>query len=173
MSKNEEWIVIGKIATAHGVRGEVKITPYLDDLDFLKNLDTLHLKGRWRKEVKVNHVRFHQGKALVVLEGITDRTAALKLRGREVILPLSQLPELEQDEYYVAQLIGLNVETTDGILLGQVAEVIFTGANEVYVVRGGPHGEILLPAIESVIPSIDLSQGRMLVALPEGLVEST
>ena len=140
-------------------------------MDFLKNLDTLHLKGRWRKEVKVRHMRFHQGKALVSLEGITDRTAALQLRGREVILPLSQLPELEQDEYYVAQLIGLNVETIEGILLGQVADVIFTGANEVYVVRGGPHGEILLPALESVIPSIDLDQGRMLVSLPEGLVE--
>ena len=171
MSNSTEWIVIGKIATAHGVRGEVKMTPYLDDLDFLRNLKTLHLKGRWRKEVKVKGLRFHKNQALFLLEGINDRTAALQFRGREVVVPLSQLPELEEDEYYVAQLIGLEVETIERQPLGKVAEVIFTGANEVYVVRGGPHGEILLPAIESVIQSIDLNQGRMLVTLLEGLIQ--
>lgn len=170
MSDNVEWIVIGKIATAHGVRGEVKMTPYLDDLDFLRNLDTLHLKGRSHKEVKIKGIRFNKGNALFLFEGVTDRTTALQFRGREVIVPFSQLPELEQDEYYVAQLVGLNVETIEGAPLGKVAEIIFTGANEIYIVRGGPHGEILLPAIESVIPSIDLDQGRMLVALPEGLI---
>lgn len=170
MSDNVEWIVIGKIATAHGIRGEVKMTPYVDDLDFLRNLDTLHLKGRSRKEVKVKGIRFNKGNALFLIEGVTDRTTALQLRGREVVVPFSQLPKLEQDEYYVTQLVGLNVETIEGEQLGKVAEVIFTGANEIYIIRGGLHGEILLPAIESVIPSIDLDQGRMLVALPEGLI---
>ncbi|MGB0388944.1 MAG: ribosome maturation factor RimM [Ardenticatenaceae bacterium] len=167
----QKWVVIGKITTAHGLRGELKMMSFMDDLEFLPDLETLFLQGRRRQQMKIKNVRFHKGHALILLEGIEDRTAALRWRGREVSVPLSWLPELEEDEYYVAQLIGLEVQTTAGEPLGKVADVILTGANDVYVVRGGPHGEILLPVIESVIQSIELDQGRILVILPEGLID--
>lgn len=171
MSEAEERVIIGKVTGAHGVKGEVRVALFLDDPDFLRDLPTLTLEGRPRREIKVQALRFHQNNALLQVEGITDRTAAEQLRGREVSLPRSALPVLEDGEYYVAQLIGLTVETTEGEALGKLAEVMFTGANEVYIIRGGPHGEILLPAIESVVQEVNLESGRIIVIVPDGLLD--
>jgi 16S rRNA processing protein RimM len=170
--ESQDWIVIGKITSAHGVRGEVKAQLFLDDPDFLADVESLFLEGRpGRQEIGIKRLRLNRGQAIVSIEGIDDRTEAERLRGREIAIPRNWLPELEEDEYYVAQIIGLTVETMDGEVLGTVAEVIFTGANEVYIVRGGPRGEILLPAIESVVQAVDVEQGTMSVAVPEGLLD--
>ncbi len=173
MPKADEWITIGKITSAHGIQGEVKVALFVDDGGFLQDIEAVYLEGRQaRQEMKIKGVRFHKGQALLRFEGISDRNEAERLRNRELAVPFDWLPELDEEEYYVAEIIGLAVETVEeGERLGNVAEVIFTGANEVYVVRGGPRGEILLPAIESVIQEVDLEQGRLLVSLPEGLIE--
>lgn len=170
MADADEWVVIGKIAGAHGVRGEVKLTLFVDDGEFLTQVKHLYIEGRTRQRLTVKHLRFHQNHALVSFDEITDRTAAEPLRGREVSIPFGWLPALEEDEYYVAQIKGLTVVTEAGERLGTVSEVMFTGANEVYVIQGGPYGEILLPALESVIQTIDVEAGTMTVILPEGLI---
>jgi 16S rRNA processing protein RimM len=172
VTQSQDWIVIGKITSAHGVRGEVKAQLFLDDPEFLVDIESLFLEGRpGRQEIGIKRLRLNRAQAIVSIEGISDRTEAERLRGREISIPSDWLPGLEEDEYYVAQIIGLTVETVDGELLGEVAEVIFTGANEVYVVRGGPRGEILLPAIESVVQAVEVEEGRILVAVPEGLLD--
>lgn len=171
MTSAEERVVVGKITSAHGIRGEVKVSLFVDDPSFLSDVKTIRLDGRPPREIAVRGVRFHSGSALLLFEGVTDRTEAERLRGRELSVPLSLLPALDEDEYYVSEIVGLQVESSEGEPLGTLEEVIFTGANEVYVLRGGPHGEILIPAIESVVQSVDLEGGRMVVALPDGLIE--
>ncbi|MBA3531828.1 MAG: 16S rRNA processing protein RimM [Ardenticatenales bacterium] len=171
MSEDEEWITIGKISSAHGIRGEVKLSLFVDESDFLADLEILFLEGRPRKEIAIKQVRLQQTQAILHIAGVEDRNEAERLRGRLVSIPLSWLPALSEDEYYVAEIIGLSVETAEGERLGEVAEVMFTGANEVYVIRGGERGEILLPAIESVIQSVDLEAERILVVVPEGLLD--
>lgn len=172
MQPKENQIVIGKITGAHGVRGELKMAIFLDDFDFLRQMKTLFLERRSVHEVKVKRIRIHKNRAILLLEGINDRTTAEEWRGYQVTLPFACLPTLQEDEYYVGEIVGLDVKTIEGEWLGQVREVIFTGANEVYVVKGGAKGEILLPAIKSVIESIDLEASHLLVTLPEGLVSS-
>jgi len=113
--------------------------------------------------------RLHGGAALLKLEGCHDRAAVEKLRGQWVQIPIEEAMPLEKDEYYEHQIVGLAVWTAAGEQLGTVDEIISTGANDVYVVRG-ERREILIPAIEDVVLEINLTQGRLVVELMEGLI---
>jgi len=110
----------------------------------------------------VEQWRLHKKALLLKLVGCDDRDAAGELRGMLVQVPIEEAAPLEEGEYYHFQLIGVRVETEDGELLGQVAQVMETGANDVYVVRG-PRGEVLLPALDDVILELDLGANLMVV----------
>ncbi len=113
--------------------------------------------------------RLHKEHVLLKLKGC-NRDMAEKLRGQWVQIPIEEAMPLGEDEYYVYQIIGLEVWTMMGEYLGQVSEVLFTGANDVYVVQG-ERGEILIPAVEDVVLEVDLADGRLTVNLPEGLMD--
>jgi 16S rRNA processing protein RimM len=105
------------------------------------------------------------------LAGCDDRAVAETLRTYLIQVPLEEAIPLEEDEYFEHQILGLEVWTAAGELLGEVAEILYTGANEVYVVRGhSPRREILVPAIEDVVQVVDLEAGKLVVELPEGLL---
>jgi 16S rRNA processing protein RimM len=113
--------------------------------------------------------RLHKGAALLKLEGCHDRATVEKLRGQLVQIPIEEAMPLDQDEYYEHQIVGLAVWTAEGERLGTVDEIISTGSNDVYVVRGEER-DILIPAIEDVVLEINLAKGRLMVELMEGLV---
>ena len=113
--------------------------------------------------------RLHKGSAVLKLEGCHDRAAVEKLRGQLVQIPIEEAMPLEEDEYYEHQIVGLAVWTVGGEYLGTVDEIIFTGSNDVYVVRGEGR-EILIPAIENVVLEINLAKGRLIVEMMEGLI---
>jgi len=117
----------------------------------------------------VTATRWHKDRVLLTLQGCEDRTAAERLRGLLVQVPIEEAMPLSEDEYYAHELIGLDVVTVEGEDLGRISEVLFTNANDVYVVVG-PRGQILLPAIADVIVRVDLDAGQMVVRLMEGLV---
>lgn len=171
MSGEEEWVVIGRITAPHGIRGELKLAPFVDDLSFVRDLETLYVEGRPRRAYRLVGSRPHKSALLVRFEGIESRNDAERLRGRQVSVPGSWLPPLDEDEYYVRDIVGLEAVTEEGEPLGRIADVLFTGANEVYIVRDGPKGEILIPAIESVVLAVDLNAGQLTVRLPDGLVD--
>lgn len=117
--------------------------------------------------------RLHQRRILLKLTGVDDRTQAEELRGQLVQVPIEEALPLEEGEYYEHQIIGLEVWTAGGECLGAVTEILYSAANDVYVVQaaGASHGrEILVPAIASVVQQIDLQAGRIVVELPAGLV---
>lgn len=113
--------------------------------------------------------RLHKGHALLKLGGCDDRDAAEELRGQLVQIPIEEAMPLDEDEYYVYQIVGLDVWSTEGEHLGKVSEILFTGANDVYVVQR-EKGEILIPAVEDVVLEVDLAGGRLTVELMEGLI---
>jgi 16S rRNA processing protein RimM len=166
-------LIVGQIIGAHGLRGEVKVQILTDDPQRFAGLDRLYLGGVDEEPVPCHLLgsRLHKGRALLQLDGCTDRSSAQALRGTLVQVPIDEAIPLEDGEYFEHQIIGLEVRTPAEELLGEVAEIIYTGTNEVYVVKGfGPgRGELLVPAIEGVVLAVDLEKGWLLVELPEGL----
>jgi 16S rRNA processing protein RimM len=116
----------------------------------------------------VERARLHQGVIILKLEGCDTRNQAEALRNQWLQVRLEEALTLDEGEFFYYQLIGLQVETVDGEVLGELDEILQTGANDVFVVRG-PGGELLLPDIPEVILEIDPEAGRMVVRIPAGL----
>lgn len=167
-------LVVGQVIGAHGLQGELKVTILTDDPHRFGLLETIFV-GMEDKEPEPRHLegyRIHKGNALLKIEGCNDRAAAEALRGELVQVLLSDALPLRDGEYFEHQILGLDVWTTSGERLGEVVEIIYTGANDVYVVRDPDlgHREILIPALEDVVLEIDLDTGRLVAELPAGLL---
>jgi 16S rRNA processing protein RimM len=169
-STEPRFVAIGRIVQPHGVRGEVSVEVLTDFPERFDTIEVVYLGGASEAEARqVKTARWHQNRVLLSFEGCEDRTAAEGLRGLLVQIPIEEAMPLPEGEYYTHDLIGLDVLTVEGEALGRVNDILFTGANEVYVVVG-PRGQILLPAIADVVERIDLSAGQMVVRLMDGLV---
>jgi len=168
------YLAVGQIVGAHGVRGELKVEILTEDPQRFHRLGRVYIGREGEEPVpwRLQGYRLHKGRALLTLAGCDDRTKAEALRGCFVQVPLSEALPLEEGEFYEHQVVGLEVWTASGELLGQVAEILYTGANDVLVVqRSGPDGrEILIPAIKEVVLGVDLDTGRLTVQLLDGLV---
>jgi 16S rRNA processing protein RimM len=135
-------------------------------------LDQVYIGDGSPTPLRVEKARLHHNLAILKLAGIDSRTQADSLRGKLVQVPIEEAIPLEEGEFFLFQLIGLRVETADGEHLGELTDILNTGANDVFVVRGsGQVGELLLPDIPDVVQEIDLESGRIVVAIPPGLRE--
>jgi 16S rRNA processing protein RimM len=170
-SSGPRFLIIGEVVRPHGLRGELKVKVLTEFPERFRLLDEVYLSDQddEPRPYQLELVRHHQGFAILKLRTCDDRTAAEKLRGQLVQIPRELAMPLEEGAYYIYQIVGLEVWTEAGEYLGRVVEVLETPANDVYVVQG-PRGEILLPAIESVIRRIDLPAQRVTVILLDGLV---
>ncbi len=172
MSYPRDYFVVGKIVGAHGVRGEVKVSLMTDNPERFRPGARLFLEsGEGPVPVEVVSARPHKGMMLVKLASVPDRNAAELLQWRQLLIPEAEAMPLGEHENYAHDLIGLNVETVQGEALGEIAEILFTPANDVYVVAG-PGGELLLPALRDVVLRVDLEAGKVLVKIPDGLRDS-
>ncbi len=164
-----DQLIVGRVVAAHGMRGEFRMAVITNHPQHLPKIRTLYL-GEARESFRVARLRVNpQGKeAVVKLTGLDNPEDASARRGELVWVALTEAPPLPAGEYYHYQLIGIDVLDQAGAFLGRLAEIIETGANEVYVVRG-PAGELLLPVIDGVILSVDPAAGQMLVHPPEYL----
>lgn len=167
--KEPRFLAVGQVVKPHGIRGEVAVEILTDFPGRFALLERVYLNEKEPRQVPLEGVRFHKGRALLKLGGYDDRTAVEALRGEMVLVPIDEAMPLEPDQYYQEDLIGLEVWTIDDEYLGDVVEILETGANDVFIVQGD-RGEILLPAIEQVVQWIDLEENRMVVELMEGLI---
>ena len=163
-------IAIGRVVGAHGIRGEIKVWPLTDfPAERFQPGAAVYLGAQDDAvAVEIAAARPHKGTVLVKLGSVPDRNAAELLRDQYLLIPEDHAMPLGEHENYCHDLIGLDVQTTAGEPLGRLTEVLFTGANDVYVVAR-PAGELLLPALRDVIVRVDLDAGVMTVALPPGL----
>ncbi len=163
------YLAIGQIVAAHGIRGEVKVTPLTDYPERFKAGARVYVgRGEAVAPAEITAARPHQNVWLVKLANVPDRNAAELMRDQYLMIPEQEAMALAEHENYVHDLIGLAVATDAGETLGTLTEVLTTPANDVYVVTG-PGGELLLPALRSVVLVVDLAAHRMVVRLPEGL----
>jgi 16S rRNA processing protein RimM len=168
------FLAVGRVVGAHGLRGELKVEILTDDPHRFGRLEQVFLGLQDQEPVPwtLEGYRLHAARVLLKLGGCDDRASAQALRGYFVQVRLEEAIPLDEDEYFEHQILGLDVWTAAGEPLGTVVEILYTGANDVYVVRdhAPPHRETLIPAIEGVVLEVDLVAGRMEVELPEGLV---
>lgn len=168
-SAEPHFLAIGRVARPHGVNGEVRVELLTDLPERFKWLDVVYVGETNPRPIAVETVRFHQGVVLLKLAGYPTRTEAELLRGELLQVPQSEAIPLEEGEYFLYQLVGLDVYTEKGTHLGRLSEVLETGANNVFVVDG-PKGQYLLPDIPDVIKNVDIENGRLVIHPIPGLL---
>jgi len=167
---NEDLLLIGTIARAHGNKGQVIVNPESDFPDERFREGATVLLGAAEKPTKITSARFHQGRPVIGLEGIATMDQADALAGAELKMPLSEMGELPGGTYYRHDLVGCQVEDTEGRLIGEVTAV--EGPMETSrLVIAAPHGEVLIPLVAPICVEVDPAAKRIRVAAPDGLLE--
>jgi len=167
----EEYLLIGEIVGAFGIRGQLKLRSLTDNVDHLRRkIKTVYI-GAKHQEYQVAEVIEHKPGLLVMsLNGVASRTDAENLRGAEVAIHEKQAAPLDRDEYFIHDLYGLHVLLENGERLGTVREVLQTGANDVLVVTRENQPDVLIPVIHDVIIELDMPSKRLVVRLLDGLL---
>jgi 16S rRNA processing protein RimM len=171
MKKRPEYVSIGIIARAHGLKGELVVIPISDQIqqfEKLKSISISNQKGK-RNSFNIERARVTTNRIIIKLENIDDREAALVLKGLYIDKRSNECEALQSDEYYIFDLIGLKVKTTDDVWLGEIIDVLTLPANDVYVIQNGSN-EYLIPAIKDVIIKVDLEQDYILIEPMDGLL---
>jgi 16S rRNA processing protein RimM len=164
----ESFLAVARIVGAHGIKGEVRAEIITDFPERLKQTPRLY-RGEGHVPVDLERARLEKHGAILKLAGVGTRDEAESLRGQILYVPEAEAVALPGDSYFWHQIIGLSVRSDDGDELGEVADIMQTGSNDVYVVRSDSR-ELLLPAIKDVVQDIDLAAGVITVHLMEGLV---
>jgi len=166
----DDLFIIGKIVNTVGVRGELKIFPTTDDPRRFDLLDTVRIQLRGDEFTKkILKVRYHKNLVMLMLDGVDNLEAADALRGGVIVVQRGDALPLNDNEYYLQDLVGMAVLDEDGVSLGILADVIFTAANDVYVVRRDGKKDLLIPAIAQCILKVDVETKQMVVHLLDKL----
>lgn len=168
----ENLLKVGVITTTHGVRGEVKVFPTTDDAGRFLDISYVLLDaGKEMLRLEIQGVKFFKNLAILKFKGIDNINDIEKYKGRDLWIPREEAQELGEDEYYIGDLIGMEVRLEDGSHFGVIKDVMETGANDVYVVTREGEPEVLLPAIHECILDVDLDENVMTVHIMKGLLE--
>ncbi len=169
-----DLVAIGKIVGVHGLKGYLKVFSWAESVETYRAATKLIIKDANGNDTcyRIFEIKPHKNQLLLSIKGINTCEQARALTGCKLFIERANLPELEPGVYYWSDIIGLSVFTITDKYLGRIKFVFQTGANDVYVVRSDtddPIKETLIPALESVVQSVDLRRQTMIVDLPEGL----
>ena len=167
----QEKLEIGQIVNTFGIKGEVKIYPFTDDIKRFDKLEKVYVKIRKEsKQFQIENVKYHKNMVLLKFKGIDKIEDAEKLRNAYIEIDREDAIPLEEGTYYIADLIGLEVYTDEGILLGKVDDIYNTGANDIYVIKDELGKQILLPGTHEVIKEVNLEKSKIIVHIIPGLI---
>ena len=165
-----EYLLIGQVLRPQGIKGLVKVRPDTDDPERFLDLKSLYIKvGEAYQEISVEDISVREDGVYLRLNGVSDRTAAERQRGLMLYVDRAHAVQLGENETFICDLIGCRVMDLQGNELGTLTDVLQPGGNDVYVIKT-PKGEMLLPALRHVIPTVDVEQGIVTVdekRLPE------
>ena len=167
----QEYFEIGQIVNTFGIKGEVKVNPFTDDVEQFERLKSiLVVKNKQLVEIEIENVRYQKHLVILKLKNIDDMNTAEKLKGCYIKINRKDARKLPEGTYFIADIIGSQVITDDGQILGKVDDIYNTGSNDIYVVKDELGKQILLPGIKDVILDIDVEKQIVTVHLLEGLV---
>lgn len=167
----DDLFKVGIITTAHGVHGEVKVFPTTDDVKRFKKAKELLLdNGKEIKSVKIQSVKFFKQFVILKIENIDTMNDALTYKNAELLVTRENAVKCDKDEYFIADLYGIDVVDEDGVKLGVISNVFQTGANDVYEIEKEDKSTFLIPAIKSCVLSVDINNKIMKIHVMEGLL---
>lgn len=167
-----EYLEVGKIINTHGVKGEVKVIPLTDNLERFNRLKWVYIdKNSVLEKYNIERVKFFKGLAIIKFKEVNDMNGAEILKGLFLKVDRENAVKLPQDSFFICDLIGCEVFEEDGSKLGVLKDVLQTGSNDVFAVSGENNKEILIPALKSVVKDLSVENKKMVVSLPEGLLD--
>lgn len=167
----EDLLQVGGIANTHGIRGEVKVFPTTDNPERFTELQTVKLDtGKGYIDLEIENVRFFKQFVILKFKGMDNINDIEKYKGKGLWITRDQAVALEEDEYFIADLIGLSVYDEEKNELGKVKDVMTTGANDVYIIEMNNGEELLLPAIKDCILEVSVKDKYMVVHILDGLL---
>lgn len=170
--KMEDLLQVGVITSTHGVRGEVKVFPTTDDAKRFKKLKQVILDtGKENLELEITQVKFFKNMVILKFRQFDNINDIEQYKGKSLYVTRENAVKLKKNEYFIADLIGLSVESDEGEALGEITDVLQTGANDVYIVQKKGEPELMIPAIRDCIVDVDVENGSMRVHLLDGLRE--
>ncbi len=161
-----DFIELGKITAPVGIKGELRVFPYIDDQTRFSAVKKLLADGR---EYAVEHIRYQKDMPVIKLKGVDDRNAAEGFRGKVLSLSRDDIWENPEDTYFVDDLTGMDVVREDGSTVGILKSVTQNPAHDLYEIEKPDGSSFLLPAVKSFVLKVDVKERRMTVFIPEGL----
>lgn len=167
----EQLLQVGIISSTHGVRGEVKVFPTTDDVKRFKKLkEVLLYTGKEYQKMQIEGVKFFKQFVIIKFKDYDNIDDIMKYKGMGLYVTRENAVKLQKDEYFIADLIGMQVENEDGSFRGELKDVLETGANDVYIVKWQDR-EVLIPAIKECVLSVNMEKNEMKVHLLDGLLD--
>ena len=168
---SQEFIVIGKVVSAQGNKGEVNVLPLTDSIDRFNNLDNVFLRNKNSQTIlNVEKIRIRKNMVILKLKDIENIQEAKMIVGSILEVERKNAVKLSKDTYFTFEIIGLKVYTENNIFLGKVENIISTGSNDVYVVKRKDKEELFIPAIHDVVKNINLEKKRITINMVDGLI---
>lgn len=168
----EKYLEIGQIVNTFGIKGQVKIVPFTDDITRFDELKEIYVeKKNELKLFQIEQVNYKKNMVILKLKGIETVEEAEKLRNCYLKIDRKDAKKLPKDTYFIVDLLGLDVYTDEGKLLGRVDDIYNAGSSDIYVVKDELGKQILLPAIRDVLKEVDLENQKIIVHLIKGLVD--
>lgn len=168
----QDMLRVGVVTTTHGIAGEVKVFPTTDDPKRFKKLKKVFLDtGRTMQELEIVQVKFFKNLVILKFRDHNKIEDVMAFKGHDLLVTRDNAVKLEEDENFICDLIGMQVYDEEGICLGELTDVLQTGANDVYEVELTDGREVLIPAIKQCILDVDVENNKMIVHLLEGLLE--
>lgn len=161
---------VGQIVNTQGLKGEVRVYPYTDDIYRFDDLEYFYTEKSLNNKYEVERVRYKGNMVIMKIKDIDSIDLAERLKTKNIYIPREESVELEEGEFFVADLIGLDVFTIDGEKIGVVKDVLQHAINDVYVVSSGEK-EYLIPSVEKFVPTIDLDENKMIIDPIKGMLD--
>ena len=168
----QDMLRVGVVTTTHGIAGEVKVFPTTDDPKRFKKLKKVFLDtGRTMQELEIVQVKFFKNLVILKFRDHNKIEDVMAFKGHDLLVTRDNAVKLDEDENFICDLIGMQVYDEEGNCLGELTDVLQTGANDVYEVELTDGREVLIPAIKQCILDVDVENNKMIVHLLEGLLE--
>ena len=168
---SQEFIIIGKVVSAQGNKGEVNVLPLTDSIDRFKNLSTVFLRNKNSQTVlSIEKIRIKKDMVILKLKDIENIEEAKTIVGSFLEVERKNAVKLPKGTYFIFEIIGLEVYTENNVFLGKVENVISTGSNDIYIVKDKNEKELFIPAIREVVKNINLEKKRITINIVDGLI---